>query len=161
MEASNHLVSIVLTSLKHRGSIVYLKKNYWRLLNHLDTSYQTFTGNTFPVTIYSDHLPLQNVFQAPSDKIPLNDPQVYRQVTEIGRFTRDIRYVKGVDNIFADYLSRIKPDRRGTTYSNEDEDEQEVASTESMKFQIHSLKELQGLQEICPEIKKIKTGDKP
>ena len=113
------------------------------------------------LTIYTDHLPLQNVFQAPSDKIPLNDPQVYRQVTEIGRFTRDVRHVKGVDNTFADYLSRIPPDKKGTAYLGEDEEEQEVASTESMKFQIHSLAELQGLQEVCPEIKRIKGGDKP
>ena len=40
------------------------------------------------LTIYTDHLPLQMAFQAPSDKIPLNDPQVYRQLTEIGRFYR-------------------------------------------------------------------------
>ena len=109
------------------------------------------------VTLYTDHLPLQMVFQAPSDKIPLNDPQVYRQITEIGRFTRDIRHIAGVDNTFADYLSRIKPDSKGTAYLG-DEDA-EVATTESIKFQLHSLKELQGLQEVCPEIERIKKGD--
>ena len=68
------------------------------------------------VTIYTDHLPLQMAFEAPSDKIPLNDPQVYRQLTEIGRFTRDIKHVSGVDNIFADYLSRLPPSKRGAAY---------------------------------------------
>ena len=68
------------------------------------------------LTIYTDHLPLQMAFKSPSDKIPLNDPQVYRQLTEIGRFTRDIKHVSRVDNVFADYLSRIKPDSRGTAY---------------------------------------------
>ena len=40
------------------------------------------------VIIYTDHLPLQMAFQ--TNSIPLNDPQAYRQITEIGRFTRDI-----------------------------------------------------------------------
>ena len=35
--------------------------------------------------IYSDHLPLVNAFA--SNDIPLQDPQVYRQITELGRFT--------------------------------------------------------------------------
>ena len=97
------------------------------------------------------------IFKAPSDKIPLNDPQVFRQITEIGRFTRDVRHVAGVDNTFADYLSRIKPEEKGTAYL----EEQEVATTESVRFQLHTLSQLQGLQEICPEIKKIKSGDQP
>ena len=116
------------------------------------------------VTIYTDHLPLQMAFQSPSDKIPLNDPQVYRQLTEIGRFTRDIKHVSGVDNVFADYLSRIKPDARGTTYlddADEADNEQQVAATESVKFQLLSVQLLAELQQKCPEIKLIKSGDKP
>ena len=112
------------------------------------------------LTIYTDHLPLQMVFKAPSDKIPLNDPQVFRQITEIGRFTRDIRHVAGVDNTFADYLSRIKPEKKGTAYLALD-DEQEVASAETVKFQLMSLDTIRDLQEHCPEIKKIRSGDKP
>merc|ERR1711923_662749 len=38
------------------------------------------------LVIYVDHLPLQQAFN--SETIPLNDPQSYRQITEIGRFTR-------------------------------------------------------------------------
>ena len=67
--------------------------------------------------IYTDHLPLKMAFE--SNKIPLNDPQVNRQITEIGRFTRDIEHISGVDNIFADYLSRIKPEKRGTAYDED------------------------------------------
>ena len=85
------------------------------------------------VTIYTDHLPLQMAFQ--SNKIPLNDPQVYRQITEIGRFTRDVKHVSGVDNIFADYLSRIPPDKQGTSYLPEDGADAVVASTETLKLQ--------------------------
>ena len=62
-------------------------------------------------TIYSDHLPLAQAFK--NNNIPLNDPQVYRQITEIGRFTRDIRHVSGIDNVFADFLSRIKEEHKG------------------------------------------------
>ena len=111
------------------------------------------------VTLYTDHLPLQMVFQAPSDKIPLNHPQVYRQITEIGRFTRDIRHVAGVDNTFADYLSRIKPECKGTAYLSEEDPE--VAAAESVKLQLLSLKTLVDLQSSCPEISRIRKGDKP
>ena len=95
-----------------------------------------------------------------SNKIPLNDPQVYRQITEIGRFTRDVKHVSGVDNVFADYLSRISEDKQGTAYLN-DPDEVEVATTESVKFQPMSVLLLRDLQDRCPEIKLIKSGDKP
>ena len=37
------------------------------------------------LVIYVDHLPLVQAFK--SNDIPLNDPQSYRQITEIGRFT--------------------------------------------------------------------------
>ena len=78
-------------------------------------------------------------------------------MTEIGRFTRDIKHVAGVDNVFADYLSRIKPESRGTAYL----EDQEVATTESVKFQLLSLDTICELQADCPEIKRIKSGDKP
>lgn len=71
-------------------------------------------------TIYTDNLPLQQAFQ--SNSIPLNDPQVYRQITEIGRFTKDVRHVSGVDNVFADWLSRIKEESKGDAYRGIDEE---------------------------------------
>ena len=113
------------------------------------------------LTIYSDHLPLQHTFQAPSDKIPLNDPQVYRQITEIGRFTRDIKHISGVDNVFADYLSRIKPEERGSTHLEDSEGGPEVATTESVKFQLLTMDVLADLQQSCADIKLVKSGDKP
>ena len=65
-------------------------------------------------TLYTDHLPLKMAFE--SNKILLNDPQLYRQITEIGRFTRDVRHVSGVGNTFADFLSRITPQQTGFAY---------------------------------------------
>ena len=65
-------------------------------------------------TIYTDHLPLKMAFE--SNTIPLNEPQVYRQITEIGRFTRDVRHVSGVENTFADFLSRITPQQTGSAF---------------------------------------------
>ena len=111
------------------------------------------------VVIYTDHLPLQQSFQ--SNNIPLNDPQVYRQITEIGRFTNDVRHISGIDNTFADFLSRIKPEHRGTAYRDSPELEGELAATETMQFQLVSLEVLDDLQKVCPEIKLIKSGDKP
>ena len=108
------------------------------------------------VTIWTDHLPLQQAFQ--NNNLPLNDPQTYRQITEIGRFTRDVRYVQGVQNVFADFLSRIPENKKGTAYLDTPE---EVASTETVKMQLVSLQVLQDLQESCPEVTKIKNNDKP
>lgn len=114
------------------------------------------------LTIYTDHLPLKNVFQTGADKIPLNDPQVYRQINEIGRFTRDIKHVSGVDNTFADYLSRIKEEEKGTAYQDSEENVAlEVSAAESVKMQLTSIEALQDLQSLDPEIKLIRSGDKP
>ena len=92
------------------------------------------------VTIWTDHLPLAQAYK--SNSIPLNDPQVYRQLNEIGRFTRDIRHVSGIDNVFADFLSRIKPEHKGTEYLDQNSDEEclEVAGAETVKFQLTSIK---------------------
>ena len=110
-------------------------------------------------TIYTDHLPLQMAFQ--SNNIPLNDPQTYRQITEIGRFTRDVRHVSGIDNVFADYLSRIPESAIGTAYLNDPDEEVEVAASETLKMQPVSVSLLRDLQGSCPEIKRIQAGDKP
>ena len=98
-----------------------------------------------------------------SNKIPLNDPQVYRQITEIGRFTRDVRHVSGADNIFADFLSRITPQQTGTAYLEDEAalDPAEVATTETVSFQVLTLSALHDLQKNCKEIKLIKSGDQP
>ena len=66
--------------------------------------------------------------------------------------------------MFADYLSRIKPDSRGTAYLDSEEDEEpqrEVAAAESVKFQLLSLSLLRDLQANCPEIERIRKGDMP
>ena len=99
-----------------------------------------------------------------SNSIPLNDPQVHRQITEMGRFTRDVRHISGVDNVFADFLSRIEPKKVGTAYLEDIDDESclpEVASTESVRLQINSLPALADLQSSCEEINLIKSGNKP
>ena len=111
------------------------------------------------LTIYTDCLPLQQAFK--SNSIPLNDPQTYRQITEIGQFTRDVKHVSGVNNVFADYLSRIKDEERGTAYLEHDPMPTEVAAAESLKLQIMSISALHDLQAECPDIKKILSGDKP
>ena len=95
------------------------------------------------LVIYVDHLPLQQAFD--SNSIPLNDPQAYRMITEIGRFTRDVRHVSGVDNVFADFLSRIRPENKGSAYQ-----EDELASMEEVRFQLLSLDAIAELQPLCP-----------
>ena len=90
------------------------------------------------LTIYVDHLPLQQAFD--SNNIPLNDPQAYRMITEIGRFTRDVRHVSGVDNVFADFLSRIRPENKGSAYLQQAEEElassAQISAAEEVQFQL-------------------------
>ena len=94
--------------------------------------------------IYSVHLPLVQAFR--NNNLPLNDPQVHHQITEIGRFTRDMKHVSGIDNVFANFLSRIKPEHLGTAYLDESEEtpdiDPELASVESVQFQLLSLRAL-------------------
>ena len=100
---------------------------------------------------------------------------MYRQITEIGRFTRDIRHVSGIDNVFADWLSRIKGNKIGTAYLRVDDEPSlthpaeelpqelaaaQLAATETVQLQI-SLSALHELQQEDPEIKLILSGDKP
>ena len=101
----------------------------------------------------------------------MNDPQVYRQITEIGRFTGDVKHVSGASNVFADFLSRLKnlPDeKKGTAYLDLESEEEpgptvpaELATAETVKLQVLSLRALADLQSDCPEIKKIRSGDMP
>ena len=112
------------------------------------------------LVIYVDHLPLVQAYD--SNNIPLQDPQVYRQLQEIGRFTRDIRHVSGIDNVFADFLSRIRPEHKGTAYLEDSEETPpiEVAAAEEVQFQLVSLEALVDLQKECSEIKLIKESSK-
>ena len=93
-------------------------------------------------------------------------------ITEIGRFTRDVRHVSGIDNVFADFLSRVKPEHQGSAYLGGEPDElasaevaakasAEVAAAEEVRFQLLSLDTIADLQANCEEIKLIKSGDKP
>ena len=110
------------------------------------------------VTIYVDHLSLVQAFN--SNNLPLNDPQSYRQITEIGRFTKDMRHISGIDNIFADFLSRIREENKGSAYQAEEDVELEVAA-EEVQFQLVSLDVLQDLQATDPEVKRIRSGEQP
>ena len=85
---------------------------------------------------------------------------MHRQITEIGRFTRDVEHIAGVQNVFADFLSRIKElpdDKRGVAY----QEEPELATTETVSFQLISLGALEDVQAEDLEIKKILAGDQP
>ena len=60
-----------------------------------------------PVTLFTDHKPLTFVFNNVSDKW---SPRLQRHLCFVSEFTTDIRYVKGVDNVVADALSRVQID---------------------------------------------------
>ena len=110
-------------------------------------------------TIFSDHLPLCQAMD--SDKIPLHDPQTYRQLMEIAQFTRDIRHVSGKFNVVADWFSRggSSDSKSGDVY-NDIAPLQEIAVTETSQIQGVSIEALASLQN-CDEIKKCKEGQYP
>lgn len=80
--------------------------------------------------IYTDHKPLIFVFNQKLDKA--NDRQA-RQLDFIGQITTDIRYVKGVDNVTADLLSRIQSLHSSSTidYDKLADDQQDDAEIKS------------------------------
>ena len=110
--------------------------------------------------IFSDHLPLCQAMD--SEKIPLHDPQTYRQLLEISQFTRDIRHISGKNNVFPDWLSRggAGNPKSGTIYE-ESEENLAIASMETIQIQGISVEALKSLQQECPEIKDIQAGLHP
>ena len=56
-------------------------------------------------TIFTDHKPLTFAFRQKSDKA---SPRQFRHLDFLSQFTTDIQYVKGEENITADFMSRIE-----------------------------------------------------
>ena len=56
------------------------------------------------LVIWSDHRPLCDSFKNPD--LQKNDPIALAQMSEIGQFSHDIRFIEGKANICADMLSR-------------------------------------------------------
>ena len=56
------------------------------------------------IVIWSDHRPLVDSFKNP--ELQKNDPIALAQMTEIGQFSHDIRFIEGKANVCADMLSR-------------------------------------------------------
>ena len=115
------------------------------------------------VTIFTDHLPLCQAMD--SDKIPLHDPQSYRQIMEISQFTQDIRHISGKKNVFADFLTRGGSDKAGTIHQEQDDsieiDAIQVAASETVKIQGITIKSLHELQQSCSEVIALKNGEHP
>lgn len=63
--------------------------------------------------VYTDHKPLTFAFQQNSDKA---SPRQLRHLDYIGQFTTDIRYIKGIENVVPDFLSRIYSVEKGINY---------------------------------------------
>lgn len=73
---------------------IYLAMKYFRKM---------FEGR--PLTIYTDHRPLEHVFKKVGTSS--ETPRRTRQILFISEFTTDIRHVGGNDNVVADALSRV------------------------------------------------------
>ena len=56
------------------------------------------------LVIWSDHRPLCDSFKNPD--LQKNDPIALAQMSEIGQFSHNIRFIEGKANICADMLSR-------------------------------------------------------
>ena len=95
-----------------------------------------------------------------SDKLPLHDPQSYRQLMEIALFTRDLRHISGKNNLVADWLSRGGANPKQGEIFQEPDDAIQVSAAETVQLQGISLDALAELQQ-CEEIEKVKKGQHP
>ena len=68
------------------------------------------------------------------------------------------------ENVFADFLSRIKPEHQGTAYLEEEDSMElaplgtpspQIAAAEELQFQLLSMEALKDVQNECPEIRKM------
>ena len=120
-DASDTAVGAV---LQQRLDGVWMPISFFsRKLHSAETKYSTFDKELLamylalkkfryfiegrPVTLFTDHKPLTFVFNNVSDKW---SPRLQRHLCFVSEFTTDIRYVKGVDNVVADALSRVQID---------------------------------------------------
>lgn len=62
-----------------------------------------------PFTVFTDHKPITFAFKQNSDKA---SPRQRRQLDFIGQYTTDIQFVKGIENVVPDFLSRIESIQR-------------------------------------------------
>ena len=97
------------------------------------------------VAIFSDHLPLCQAMD--SNKLPLHDPQSYRQLMEIALFTRDLRHISGKNNLVADWLSRGGANPKQGEIFQEPEDAIQISAAETIQLQGISLEALAELQQ--------------
>ena len=111
-----------------------------------------FYGNH--ITIFSDHLPLTKSFE--SNTLQSNDPVAQRQLIEIGMFTKEVKYLKGSQNLIADWLSRKTPEALiGEAYKLEKE-EAKVNRVKEEEIDFGKMKKISAAMEVL-EIDTIST----
>ena len=74
-------------------------------------------------------------------------------------FTKDVRYLEGEKNSFADLLSRIPPPKIGDAYT--DKIDSLGAVEEAVHVQMITPHQIKKAQETCKEIIKYKAGNQP
>ncbi|XP_072934931.1 uncharacterized protein [Epargyreus clarus] len=87
-------------------------------------------------TIYTDHKPLLYAFVQRREKLP---PAQLNQLSFIGQFTTDIRYIKGDDNVVADAMSRIEAislDQEYEALAASQDTDQELADLRTSSLQM-------------------------
>lgn len=83
-------------------------KNYHRLNKNtapMIVKYFKHMLEARPFTVFTDHKPICFAFKQSSDKA---SPRQRRQLDFIGQYTTDIQFVKGIENVVPDFLSRIE-----------------------------------------------------
>ena len=92
--------------------------------------------------VLTDHKPLTHSFSSKSDRY---SPREIRHLDYVSQFTTDIRFIKGVDNIVADTLSRADINNISTT-SNAAIDLNEIASSQKEHAELIKLRSASSLQ---------------
>ena len=171
-DASQHSVGAVLKQLTPDG--VYEPLEYWsrhlgpekmawsvyrKELLAIEHGLRHFLSDFYGrhITIFSDHRPITESFK--SSILQENDPVAHRALQEIGMFTKDVRYLEGEKNSFADLLSRIPPPKIGDAYT--DKIDSLGAVEEAVHVQMITPHQIKKAQETCEEIIKFKAGNQP
>jgi transposase InsO family protein len=108
--------------------------------------------------VLTDHKPLTHALDVGLDRA--NDRQL-RQLDFIARFTRDVRFVPGVDNVVADILSRDVPTPEniaiGAVYLSPDEAGTTEAGLPILNITNVSFSLIAGKQEVDSELARLRT----
>lgn len=109
------------------------------------------------LTVFTDHKAILGSFKMP-DSQPY-DPVAANHIQEISNWTTDIRYVKGMNNVVADLLSR--PPGPAGDHNLDISQEDAVAAVQVAALEMVNHRALAKDQQTCPDVRDHRAGKCP